>query len=527
MVLARIRQRLGRSHHLRRVSLEKARPRATLQRREPLPQCGEKLFVAALAALAATLLLGLGSLSSLRAWCALAGLVALGTAALVRYLTDFRRDVLANLPRVVGLAAALLGPLLAVVVAELLGQTGGLSWLPLSFVSLVLALVWGRSLAIEGTVVASALLLLHLGLRERLGGAALDGLTVAFGGGLTAALISASLKRRSALVRIGLAIGGVQAALAASLIWLEPGPGAAGTPLWDLAAILLAGVAVGLLVSGLLPAIEGLFDVTTDVSLLELGNTNEAPLLRKLLLEASGSFHHSYIVGLMAEAAAEAIGANALLARVGALYHDVGKLNKSEYFAENSSEARDRHDALAPEMSMLIISAHTRDGVELGRYYGLPEAILDFMVEHHGTTCIEYFYHRAVQSRGEENVSEAAFRYSGPKPQSRETAIVMIADAAEAISRQVPDPTPARLGEMVHNVAMKRLLEGQFSECGLTLAELTRIEEVCVQVLGAIFHTRPTYPKGRPHPLDLSQPGAKVEIPTGGRERAPVAGGPQ
>jgi putative nucleotidyltransferase with HDIG domain len=265
--------------------------------------------------------------------------------------------------------------------------------------------------------------------------------------------------------------------------------------------------------------------VTTDVRLLELGNTHEQPLLRKLLLEAPGTFHHSYIVGIISEAASEAVHANPLLARVGALYHDIGKLNRPEYFAENSPDARQKHKELTPEMSTLIISAHPRDGVELGSYYGLPKAVLDFMPEHHGTSCIEYFYHAARELRGEENVREEAFRYPGPRPQRIETAIVMIADSVEAISRQMPDPTRTRLEEMVHKVSMKRLLDRQFDECGLTQRDLAQIEEAMVRVLAGIYHTRPTYPKGKPHPLDLSQPATRVRDGDDPRGTSRTAGG--
>ena len=157
-------------------------------------------------------------------------------------------------------------------------------------------------------------------------------------------------------------------------------------------------------------------------------------------------------------------------------------------------------------MSNLVISSHTRDGVELGAYHGLPQVILDFMTEHHGTSCMEYFFHQAQKLRGAENVSEENFRYPGPRPQRIETAIVMIADAIEAISRQMPDPTLQRLRDMVHEVAIKRLMDHQFDDCGMTLRDLAQIEEACTQVLSGIYHTRPTFPKGRPHPLDLSQP---------------------
>jgi putative nucleotidyltransferase with HDIG domain len=497
----------GRGRHLRRVSPAKARSGTAAQPRETLPHQGEKLTVVVVGALLAVVVIGQGAASDLRTWAALIGLAALIVAGLARYVADFRRAALVSVSRVVGLVAALLVPLVAVAACERAWGVADLAWLPLPLVALIVALVAGRALAVEATLGAAALLLAYLALRERADGAALAGLAVTTGGALAGVLAAARVRRRATLVRVGLLVGCTQAALAACFLLLQQdAPGM--LDLWRLARLALAGIVTGLLVSGLLPAVEAAFDVTTDISLLELGNTHESPLLRKLLLEASGTFHHSYIVGLLGEAAAEAIGANALLTRVGALYHDVGKLNKPEYFAENSADARDRHKALTPEMSMMIISAHTRDGVELGLYYGLPQALLDFMVEHHGTTCLEYFHHRAVDLRGEENVTEARFRYGGPRPQSRESAIVMVADAAEAISRQMPDPTQPRLEEMVHRVAMKRLMDGQFDECGLTLAELARIEEACVRVLGAIYHTRPTYPRGRPHPLDLSQGGA-------------------
>ncbi|MEE8469331.1 MAG: HDIG domain-containing metalloprotein [Planctomycetota bacterium] len=530
-LLLRIRSRLEGRHHLRRVSLSKARPSAAAPGVAPLSQLGEKVTTAAIAAAGAVALLGLGTVSGVRQWLALAAAGTLVFAGLLRYLADFRREALGSLSRVVGLAVIMLLPLAIVVVWERVGEGPDLAWLPLSFFSLILALTWGRALALDATVISGVLLLAFLALRGQLDGPLLGGLAISVGGGLAAVLGARSVKRRAALFRIGLMIGSVQAALAATFLLLDPTLAPSLADVWALLRIGLFGVTVGLLVSGLLPAIETLFGVTTDISLLELGNTNESPLLRKLLLEGAGTFHHSYIVGLLSEAAAESVGADALLARVGALYHDVGKLNKPEYFAENSHDARERHRALAPEMSMLIISAHTRDGVELGRYYGLPQAILAFMVEHHGTSRIDYFYHRAVEQRGEENVSEPSFRYSGSKPQSRETAIVMLADAAEAISRQMPDPTRARLEEMVHKVAMKRLVDGQFSECGLTLEELTKIEAAFVQVLCAIYHTRATYQKGKPHPLDLSQPGAAPDICGVGkraaapRRREPVSGG--
>lgn len=510
-----LRARLKGGHHLRRVSPEKARPTESRTRRPSLEQVGEKTVLAAMAALLALFLLGLGALVRPREWCALAALLTLGCMGLAAYLRDFRPAALRSIPRLVGLSSAILLPLTVLFLSDQAFSGVNLAWLPVSLVSLILALAWGRALALEGVVVAGGLLAAYLALHDRLEGSELSGLVVALGGGVMAALGAKRVKRRSDLFRIGVMIGCIQVALSTGFMLMRPESLGMGE-FADLVRLLLVGVVVGLLVSGLLPMVEALLDVTTDISLLELGNTQSSPLLRKLLIEAPGSFHHSYVVGLLAEGAAEAIQGNALLARVGALYHDVGKLNKPEYFAENSPEARDRHKNLAPEMSMLIISAHTRDGVELGRYYGLPNALLAFMVEHHGTSCIEYFYQQAVALRGEDQVSEGSFRYSGRRPQSKETAIVMIADAVEAIARQMTDPSIGRLQEMVHRVSMKRLMDSQFSECALTLAELDTIERAIVQVLSAIHHTRPTFAKGKPNPLDLSRsPQGKAEAGAG------------
>jgi hypothetical protein len=492
---------------LRRVSPEKARAVDSKPRRSRLPQVGEKVSIAVLTAVLATLLIGGGAGLDARGWLGLAALIGVTLALFLRYLLDFRREVLHSLVRAAALAGFMLLCLAALRSFHVFVGLEHVGFLPLSFVSLVMVLVWGRSVAIECTAFAGGLLGLYLFLHSSSGGAEVEALVVSIGGAVVAAMAAEYVRRRSALVRVGLVIGLSQMIVAGTFFLMRPELVDGAVLLWTLFLLGLQGLVVGLLVSGLLPTIESVFSVTTDISLLELGNTHEQPLLRKLLLQAPGTFHHSYIVGLLAEAAAEAVGANALLARVGALYHDIGKLNKPVYFAENSPEARARHRELTPEMSLLIISAHTRDGVELGRYYGLPQAILDFMPEHHGTSLIEYFYHAAQKVRGAENVSEGSFRYPGPKPQRIETAIVMIADAAEAISRQMPDPSQARLCEMVHEVAFKRLMDRQFEECALTLSDLARIEQAFVRVLQAIYHQRPTYPRGgKPNPADLSQP---------------------
>jgi putative nucleotidyltransferase with HDIG domain len=258
------------------------------------------------------------------------------------------------------------------------------------------------------------------------------------------------------------------------------------------------GVIVAMVALAVLPPIERTFSMTTAMTLLELCDANK-PLLRRLSQEAAGTFNHSLTVGIMAEAAGNAIGANGLLCRVGAYYHDVGKLSKPQYFIENQTAGGpNRHDKLSPAMSLLIIVGHVKDGIELAREYGLPRVVHQFIAQHHGTTLVEYFYHAAKKraEQGEEGVtvSDTEFRYPGPKPQTREAAILMICDGCESSVRAIEEPTAGRIETCVHNMIMKRLMDGQFAECDLTLRDLSMIEESLVRTLAAIHHGRVAYP---------------------------------
>ena len=244
----------------------------------------------------------------------------------------------------------------------------------------------------------------------------------------------------------------------------------------------------------LLWVLERVFDVTTDLRLLELSDTNH-PLLRQLSIKAPGTFNHSLMVANLAEAAAEAIGANPFLARVGALYHDVGKLSKPEYFVENQRPGENPHDKLSPHMSALIIASHVKEGLELGKKYGLPSAILDFIATHHGTSRIEYFYRKALEQQKEgETISEADFRYPGPKPFTKETAIVMLADSVEAAARSLDNPTRRKLEALIDDIIKARVEDGQLDDAPLTLRDLTRIKEAFLNVLSGAYHLRVKYP---------------------------------
>ena len=251
---------------------------------------------------------------------------------------------------------------------------------------------------------------------------------------------------------------------------------------------------------GLLIFFERVFRITTDLTLLELSDFNQ-PLLRRLAEDAPGTFHHSMLLGNLSEAAAEAIGANSILARVGADYHDIGKMVKPEYFVENQVGPVNRHNRLKPRMSARIIASHVKEGVDLGKQYGLPEKILDFIPQHHGTTLISYFYDKALtqaeRKNAKEGVEEADFRYPGPKPQSREAGIVMLADSVEASTRALGEITPQSLEEAIESMIKQRFMEGQLDYCDLTLRDLTRIKDAFLKVLLGIHHQRIQYPEQR------------------------------
>jgi len=270
---------------------------------------------------------------------------------------------------------------------------------------------------------------------------------------------------------------------------------------------LVNAIGGAVLAVGVLPVFESLFGFTTDLTLLELSNLNH-PLLRRLSLEAPGTYHHSIVIGNIAEAAAEAIGANPLLARVGAYFHDIGKMEKPDYFVENLRHFRSKHDRLSPTMSALILESHVKGGKELALEYNLPDAVIDFIEQHHGTTTMSFFYHKAQQKSPDEPVPEEEFRYPGPRPQTRETAIVMLADSAEAVSRTFDDPKPGRLQSAIKKVIADKFLAGQLEECNLTLRDIHKIEESFLKTLLGVFHQRIEYPSPLPDEEEETTPPA-------------------
>lgn len=255
---------------------------------------------------------------------------------------------------------------------------------------------------------------------------------------------------------------------------------------------LVSGIASAVLTIGLLPFFEASFGILSTMRLIELSNPNH-PLLRKILMEAPGTYHHSVMVANLAESACEAIGANGLLARVGSYYHDIGKTNRPNFFIENQMHLENPHDRLSPEKSASIIIAHVTDGSNVLRKYHMPKEIIDIAEQHHGTSLLKFFYHKALQN--DEEIKEDAFRYPGPKAQSKESAVVGIADSVEAAVRSLSQPTPVLIETLVKKIVSDRLQDGQLNECDLTLKELDTVAHTLCETLKGIFHSRIEYPE--------------------------------
>jgi len=266
--------------------------------------------------------------------------------------------------------------------------------------------------------------------------------------------------------------------------------------LYDWAFGFMGGIGAGIVTAGIVPLVEIAFGYTTDISLLELANLDR-PILRRLMIEAPGTYHHSVIVGSLVEAAASEIGANHLLTKVCGYYHDIGKINKPLYFIENQQNGKNKHDKLAPSMSGLILIAHVKEGVEIAKEHKLGQDIIDTIRQHHGTSFIRYFYDKAKQLKGEDQVNVDDFRYPGPKPQTREAGLVMLADVVEAASRTLDNPTPSRIQGLVQNLINNIFSDGQLDECELTLKDLHKIARSFNKILYGIHHHRIEYTEKR------------------------------
>lgn len=315
----------------------------------------------------------------------------------------------------------------------------------------------------------------------------------AFVGSLTAAFCVFRCKRRSTLIKAGFVVSVVSVITVAVILFMKGdvlGPTAPSTFLF--AAI--SGILVSSVVSIVLPVIEYIFGIKTDISLVELLD-HDQPLMRSLMVNAPGTYHHSVIVGNLVESAAEAVGANPLLARVSAHYHDIGKMKMPEYFIENQGSSNSKHDKLAPTLSSMILINHVKEGVELARQHKLPQQVIDIIQQHHGTSLMTFFYQKAKELKPEAPPLEDNYRYPGPRPQTRVAALVMMADAVEAASRTLNEPTPARIAALVEKIINNVYLAGQIDECELTLKDISEIKKRFTFILTTVLHRRIEYPE--------------------------------
>lgn len=358
--------------------------------------------------------------------------------------------------------------------------------IPLAAVSMLLAILLGAPVAIVTTIFLSIFIQIITG--EQLGT-----FIYFITGGLVGIYSVRNVRRRSQLLKAGLLVGLVNSAviIAVDLLYNIDYDIMLNESLWGLAN----GFVCAFVVTGILPILEYMFKITTDISLLELSDLNH-PFLKEMVIKAPGTYHHSLIVGNLAESAADSIGANSLLARVGAYYHDIGKLAKPEYFSENQMSFEDQHKELAPKMSSLVITNHVKEGLQLAKKYRLNKAIMDFIIQHHGTSLTFYFYQRALEKEvNEGEIKEEDFRYEGPLPQTKEVAIVLLADSVEAATRAMPNQTPKKIKETVQKIINNKFIDGQLDACDLTLKDLHKISESFSNLLVGIYHSRVEYPE--------------------------------
>jgi len=378
--------------------------------------------------------------------------------------------------------------------ARLFEQLGvSLQWTPIVLAAMILCVTAGPAAAIG---IASFLAVLA-GFVTQGGITAAIPLAVAACVGV---IVIYRLRRRSQAFEAGLFAGVVQALVVWTMWAIQQGQLADSTqsaplPFANSLAALAGGLLAGSVLTGALPYLERVFDVATDLRLFEWTDQNQ-PLLRRLALEAPGTYHHSTLVSNMAEVASEEIGANALLACAGGYLHDVGKISRPEYFVENMTGQPSPHDRLAPMLSALILTAHTRDGAEIASQYGVPSSIRRIIAEHHGTCLTEFFYDKALKAAGPsgEGLPDAPFRYRGSKPHSPEAAIVMLADSAESAARSLESASPSHIEKLVHSIVEKRLKDGQLDECRMNITDIRTVERSLIRSLMAISHPRISYP---------------------------------
>lgn len=422
----------------------------------------------------------------------LVGILAIG---LLMYTKLHQPRIFEIRPRSVAFTALMVGTLLAARALEVKwGHIPELMYAPCILCGSVLAIVYPRRFAIGATCILAVLIATTVE-------GSLTFLLTLFTGVAVVIYQLDEIRSRTKIISTGAITATVimVASAAGGLLHAHSTEYLLRHTLWAGGCALLA----SFVLSGVLPFIERMFRIATSLTLLEWRDPTK-PLLQLLAREAPGTYNHSLALGTLADAACGAIGANGLLAQVGTLYHDIGKIPKAEYFAENQQGHINRHDNLSPTMSLLIILGHVKDGIEMAKEYKLPRVLHQFIEEHHGTTVVRYFHHmasekqpRIASGKHDREVSEAEFRYTGPKPRARESAVVMLCDGVESAVRSLPEPTAGRIESMVHQVVADRLSDGQLSDCDMTLREIRLVEESLVKSLCSIYHGRVAYPKAR------------------------------
>jgi len=437
-------------------------------------------------------------------------LVAILSAGLLAYARLHRPRIFQVRARTLAFSALILACLLAARALDMKWpEFPELVYAPCLFSASVLAIVYPRRLAI-GIMCLTAIIVTTLISED-----------VFFLLALLTGIAVAGHQLEEVRSRTKLISSGFVAALALMIASTAGGLAAGHSMEFFKQHVPLAGgcaIAAAFVVSGVLPFIERMFRIATSLTLLEWRDPTR-PLLQLLAREAPGTYNHSLLVGTLAEAACERIGANGLLAQVGALYHDIGKAQKADYFAENQEGQISRHDNLAPTMSLLIILGHVKDGIEMAKEYKLPRVLHQFIDEHHGTTVVRYFHHMASEKqpqiasgKHDREVPEAEFRYPGPKPRSRESAVLMLCDAVEGAVRALSEPTPGRIESVVHQAVTGRLNDGQCDDCDITLREIRQVEDSLVKRLCASYHGRGADPKARKAADDEASQRKRVSV---------------
>jgi cyclic-di-AMP phosphodiesterase PgpH len=413
----------------------------------------------------------------------LAVLVLLSMILLGFYLYRYARQIFESNNDLIILQLVSILVIALAKIFNVIGLSGYL--IPLGMVSILMTILVDIDLAILMTVLLNILIAVIYHNDMNL-------FVVHLLGGLVGVFSASSIRQRSDLIRSGLFISLANALGIISftaLLQRSRVDVVAYNTLWG----IINGFFCGVLSIGFLPYFEHMFGISSNIKLLELSDFNQ-PLLKRLMVEAPGTYHHSLLVGNLAQTAAGAVNANPLLARVGAYYHDIGKLSKPEYYIENQDNYN-RHDDLSPSMSSLIVLSHVKEGVDLALQYKLSQDIIDIIEQHHGTSLVYFFYQKALEE--EADATKEQYRYPGPKPQSREAAIILLADAVEAASRTLDDPSYAHIQELVTRIINNKFIDGQLEECDLSLKDIHTISEQFCHVLSGMFHNRVDYPEER------------------------------